>query len=831
MKDFFISYNEADRDWAEWIAWLLEEAGYSVVIQVWDFRPGGNFVLEMQKAIIETSKTIIVLSENYLNSSYTQPEWAAAFSADPKSQFQKLIPIRVEPCEPPGLLSTIIYADLVGVSEQDAPSIILDVLNPRAKPPRSPKFPGSNKNQHPVPYPGTRNTITGINARLTRDSQPFEESKAKTSKKVSIIENKRDQIIQGLEARYLDRYDQKLDERLALNLRLRYTEEGTTRQHTLRYFAKDTKDLLKSQAELAEVLTKHRYLLIIGEPGAGKTTILLDLALFLLSEAKNDKSLPIPMILNLASWRDKDADFGQWFEDILVQGNNFSRRLARKLIKTRQVLPLLDGFDEIGRSVKDAAECESLRSACLAAINKFMSNYEPDHLIICSRVDEYKLTVMDAPVKAELSVEPLGVSQIKQNLNMVVADSSQPTTHPFANMTTAQNMLYWMEINPAFTRLLKTPFYFNLASQTLYHQNTSEVLPLEETSLPKYMLEKFIETKLNQFPNRRFPSAEENKHRLSWLAKVLRQRNEVVFEFSTLQPSILSKPKQYSFIYNWIFGLIIAFCFYSTIFLSVSFFGKDIDVTTVIALVAIFGFTAILIGLIVGLFGRYFNWGQTTEDIRQWNLSNALTKQAWTNIVKFSLNAIGRGAKYGLIFGSFSGLIASLSKQQFDPLFISIVGGALIGSLGGLCYGLITGFFNEIRSKDFSETRSPLQKLRRGLIFTPFKWMLILSSASFVFAYFLLPEKAPAGNPPGIFIVILIFGILGLIIGFLLTSFFKHFILRYCLFIEGSIPLRYEAFLNYATKLRILERDSGTWRFRHQILQDYFADKTPQSSS
>jgi hypothetical protein len=35
MKDFFISYNKADRQWAVWIAWQLEEAGYSLVIQEW----------------------------------------------------------------------------------------------------------------------------------------------------------------------------------------------------------------------------------------------------------------------------------------------------------------------------------------------------------------------------------------------------------------------------------------------------------------------------------------------------------------------------------------------------------------------------------------------------------------------------------------------------------------------------------------------------------------------------------------------------------------------------------------------------------------------------
>jgi TIR domain len=50
-KDFFISYNKADRGLAEWIAWQLEAEGYKRVLQAWDFRPGGNFVLQMQEAV------------------------------------------------------------------------------------------------------------------------------------------------------------------------------------------------------------------------------------------------------------------------------------------------------------------------------------------------------------------------------------------------------------------------------------------------------------------------------------------------------------------------------------------------------------------------------------------------------------------------------------------------------------------------------------------------------------------------------------------------------------------------------------------------------------
>ena len=31
--DFFVSYTSADRAWAEWIAWQLEQAGYQVIVQ------------------------------------------------------------------------------------------------------------------------------------------------------------------------------------------------------------------------------------------------------------------------------------------------------------------------------------------------------------------------------------------------------------------------------------------------------------------------------------------------------------------------------------------------------------------------------------------------------------------------------------------------------------------------------------------------------------------------------------------------------------------------------------------------------------------------------
>ena len=156
MKDFFISYNSQDKDWAVWMAWTLEKAGYDTVLQAWDFRAGSNFVVEMQKATTDTKRTLAVLSQNYLNAEFTQPEWAAAFVNDPMGNDRKLVPVRIDQCEPSGLLAPIIYVDLNGMSQERASQVLLDALESRGKPDTAPAFPGSRttaQSDPPLPTP------------------------------------------------------------------------------------------------------------------------------------------------------------------------------------------------------------------------------------------------------------------------------------------------------------------------------------------------------------------------------------------------------------------------------------------------------------------------------------------------------------------------------------------------------------------------------------------------------------------------------------------------------------------------------------------------------
>lgn len=140
---FFISYTQTDRDWAEWIAWQLEANGWKVIVQAWDFRQGGNFIVDMHHALERAARVLFVMSPDSLKSPFVTAEWAAAIRQDPTGERGVLLPVRVRPCEPRGLLAQVVRVDLVGVrSKDDARRLLLEgVSRLRAKPLQEPDAP------------------------------------------------------------------------------------------------------------------------------------------------------------------------------------------------------------------------------------------------------------------------------------------------------------------------------------------------------------------------------------------------------------------------------------------------------------------------------------------------------------------------------------------------------------------------------------------------------------------------------------------------------------------------------------------------------------------
>jgi TIR domain/SIR2-like domain len=143
--DFFVSYTNADRAWAEWIAWQLEGIGYSTSIQAWDSLPGHDFVVWMDHAIRRARHVLIVLSPDYEQAaSFTIPEWTAAIGRDPSGEHAVLFPVRVADFAPGGFFRTRVWVDLAGKDEKAARTALLQgVQQRRLKPVTEPPFPAN----------------------------------------------------------------------------------------------------------------------------------------------------------------------------------------------------------------------------------------------------------------------------------------------------------------------------------------------------------------------------------------------------------------------------------------------------------------------------------------------------------------------------------------------------------------------------------------------------------------------------------------------------------------------------------------------------------------
>jgi hypothetical protein len=156
--DFFLSYAQADRAWAEWIAWTLEAGGARVKLQAWDSPAGSNWIQDMDAGIRDAARTIAVLSPDYLKSVYGTAEWQAIWAQDPEGKRQKLLPVRVIDCAGPGLLAGIVSIDLFEINEETARRRLREsvegALKGRQKPKVAPSFPPSKQPGRQPPFPG-----------------------------------------------------------------------------------------------------------------------------------------------------------------------------------------------------------------------------------------------------------------------------------------------------------------------------------------------------------------------------------------------------------------------------------------------------------------------------------------------------------------------------------------------------------------------------------------------------------------------------------------------------------------------------------------------------
>jgi hypothetical protein len=103
-------------------------------------------------------------------------------------------------------------------------------------------------------------------------------------------------------------------------------------------------------------------LMILGDPGTEKTTLLVELALDLLPYAHTSLTYPLPVIFDLSRWSGDESLLGYWLMEELVKTYDIPRRMAYSWVEKVQILPLLDGLDALDKD---------RRWSCVQAINYF----------------------------------------------------------------------------------------------------------------------------------------------------------------------------------------------------------------------------------------------------------------------------------------------------------------------------------------------------------------------------------------------------------------------------------------------------------------------------
>jgi hypothetical protein len=112
--DAFISYSGHDKEWVrgELLA-RIEKAGLRAFIDFRDFTPGAPSIKECERGIVESRKTLVVLTPSYLESESGWPDFEVTMlgALDPANRQLRLIPLLKKPCEKPLRISPFTHID------------------------------------------------------------------------------------------------------------------------------------------------------------------------------------------------------------------------------------------------------------------------------------------------------------------------------------------------------------------------------------------------------------------------------------------------------------------------------------------------------------------------------------------------------------------------------------------------------------------------------------------------------------------------------------------------------------------------------------------------
>ncbi len=276
--------------------------------------------------------------------------------------------------------------------------------------------------------------------------------------------------------------------------------------------------------------------LLLGEPGAGKTTLLLELTRDLLSRARADETHPIPVVFNLSSWAQKRQSIQNWMIEELSSKYQVPHKLAEEWVAANQILPLLDGLDEVAR-----IHCKE----CVETINAYRKEHGFLPMVVCCRSEEYLDLDARIALNKAITILPLAPHQIEQYI--------RKEGKRLEAVATA------LSSDASLREMASTPLMLTIISLTFRDTSLDTLLSIDDPIQRRTLIfEKYVEVVLRHRGSKNRYSSEQTRRWLAWLAQQLQKHNQAEFYLERMQPDWLpdnqSRQRYQSIVIRLIYG-------------------------------------------------------------------------------------------------------------------------------------------------------------------------------------------------------------------------------------------------------------------------------------
>lgn len=510
-----------------------------------------------------------------------------------------------------------------------------------------------------------------------------------------------------------------------------------------------------------------RTLLILGKPGSGKTTTLLELAQELIDRAEKDPKLPIPVVFNLSSWNQKKEKIEHWMIQEFETGiYKVSKEISENWIQKQQLLLLLDGLDEVR---------QELREACVEAINQFSQEHGQTEMIVCSRIKAYEALSQPLRFQTALYLNCLTSEQIEEYLTQAGEELS--------------GIKLALQTDSVLQELAQSPLM--LSSMVLAYEDmpASAFAQMNLEERQQHIWDRYINRMLERKQeDSRYPQ-NVTLNWLGFLAQQMIRESQTLFLIEHINPDWL-KPRLQRRLYPLTVGLLA---------------GLFIEWMYGFPLGLIAGQLSfqMLIGLMSGVaLGTLGSW---SSNIR------LFTAMGWTWSVEKAWKAITPG----LLSGPLIGILIWLIGQPLGLVSRSFLYYLTMGSCSGIVIALLSALFTGLVSSHmgskidasldtFADTNQGIwQSGIRAGVATLFTLASIILPIAILYSWFL---------PLSAFLACVSLYAGGM-------ACLQHLTIRFLLWQNRNLPWNYTNFLNYSAERMLLQKSGGGYQFIHDLLR------------